>query len=59
MIPVEEMARQDRGRDRGRERQDFLVIARTDARTSLGLDEAMRRGEVYAKAGADIVFVES
>ncbi len=38
---------------------DFLVIARTDARTSLGLDEALRRAEAYAKAGADILFVES
>lgn len=34
-------------------------MARTDARTSLGLDEAIRRGEAFAKAGADIVFVES
>jgi 2-methylisocitrate lyase-like PEP mutase family enzyme len=38
---------------------DFLIIARTDARTTLGLDEAIRRGKLYRKAGADIVFVES
>jgi 2-methylisocitrate lyase-like PEP mutase family enzyme len=38
---------------------DFLIIARTDARTSLGLDEALRRAEAYAKAGADILFVEA
>jgi 2-methylisocitrate lyase-like PEP mutase family enzyme len=38
---------------------DFLIVARTDARTSLGLDEALRRGEAYARAGADILFVES
>jgi 2-methylisocitrate lyase-like PEP mutase family enzyme len=38
---------------------DFLIIARTDARTTLGLDEALRRAEAYAKAGADILFVES
>src|SRR5690606_35237040 len=38
---------------------DFLIVARTDARTSLGLDEALRRGEAYAKAGADILFIES
>ena len=30
-----------------------------DARTSLGLDEALRRAEAYARAGADILFVES
>jgi 2-methylisocitrate lyase-like PEP mutase family enzyme len=39
--------------------RDFLIIARTDSRTSLGLDEAIRRGEAYGEAGADIVFIES
>ena len=34
-------------------------MARTDARTTLGLDEALRRADAYAKAGADILFVES
>jgi 2-methylisocitrate lyase-like PEP mutase family enzyme len=38
---------------------NFLIIARTDARTTLGLDEAMRRMESYARAGADLLFVES
>ena len=38
---------------------DFLVIARTDARTSLGLSDAIRRARAYAEAGADILFVES
>ena len=38
---------------------DTLIIARTDARTGLGLTEAIRRGQDYAKAGADIVFVEA
>lgn len=38
---------------------DFLVIARTDARNQLGMDEAIRRAEVYSAAGADCIFVES
>ena len=42
-----------------RRSRDFLIIARTDARTTLGLDEALRRAEAYAKAGADMLFVES
>jgi 2,3-dimethylmalate lyase len=42
-----------------RRSDDFLIIARTDARTSLGLDEAIRRAKAYAAAGADILFVES
>jgi len=42
-----------------RKSPDFLIIARTDARTSLGLDEALARGRAYRKAGADIIFIES
>jgi 2-methylisocitrate lyase-like PEP mutase family enzyme len=42
-----------------RKSADFLVVARTDARTALGLDEALRRARAFAKAGADILFVES
>lgn len=42
-----------------RKSDEFLVIARTDSRTLLGIDEAIRRGRAYAEAGADIVFVES
>jgi 2-methylisocitrate lyase-like PEP mutase family enzyme len=38
---------------------DLLIIARTDARTAHGLDEALRRAEAYAAAGADVLFVES
>ena len=37
----------------------FLIIARTDARTNYGLDEAISRGQVFAEAGADIVFIEA
>ena len=42
-----------------RDDRNFLIIARTDARTVHGLDEALRRADAYAKAGADILFVES
>lgn len=42
-----------------RRSDDFLIVARTDARTSLGLDEAILRAKAYAEAGADIIFVES
>ena len=42
-----------------RDSKDFLIIARTDARTTLGLDEALRRAETYLRAGADLLFVES
>ena len=42
-----------------RRSKDFLIIARTDARTGLGLDEALGRARAFAKAGADILFVEA
>lgn len=37
---------------------DFIVIARTDSASGHGLDEAIRRGKAFRKAGADVVFVE-
>lgn len=40
-----------------REDEDFVIIARTDARTIYGIDEAIKRGKAYAEAGADVIFV--
>ena len=59
VIPMADMVRKIQVAVDSRESKDFLIIARTDARTTLGLDEALRRAEAYAKAGADILFVES
>lgn len=42
-----------------REDPDFLIVARTDARATHNLKEAIRRGRLYAQAGADVVFVEA
>ena len=38
---------------------DFVIIARTDSRAVLGLDEALKRASAYAEAGADAIFVEA
>lgn len=59
VIPAEEMVTKVRVAVDSRTSPDFLIIARTDARTGLGLDEALRRGEAYARAGADVLFIES
>jgi 2-methylisocitrate lyase-like PEP mutase family enzyme len=59
VVPVKEMVNKLTVANDARSSRDFLIIARTDARTSLGLDEAIRRGEAYARAGADIIFIES
>ena len=42
-----------------RQDDDFMVIARTDARAPHGMDEALRRATAYAEAGADMLFVEA
>jgi methylisocitrate lyase len=39
--------------------QQLVVIARTDARSASGLDEAIRRGNAYREAGADVIFPEA
>ncbi len=59
VIPLADMAKKIRVAVEARGDDDILIIARTDARTAHGLDEALRRAEAYAKAGADILFVES
>ena len=59
IISKEEMCGKIKAAVDARVHDDFLIIARTDARTTLGLDEALRRGEAYARAGADILFIES
>jgi len=59
VIPVDEMVKKIRVAAESRTSPDFLIVARTDARTALGLDEALRRADAYANAGADVLFVES
>jgi 2-methylisocitrate lyase-like PEP mutase family enzyme len=59
VIPLADAARKIKVAVQSRRSKDFLIIARTDARTAHGLDEALRRGEAFAKAGADIIFIES
>ena len=42
-----------------RNSQDFLIVARTDAREQNGLEEALARGHEFLAAGADVLFIES
>ena len=59
VVPAAEMAKKVRVAAESRDDPNFLIIARTDARTPHGLDEALRRIAVYAEAGADVLFLES
>jgi 2-methylisocitrate lyase-like PEP mutase family enzyme len=59
VIPVEDMVRKIKVATEARRSDDFLIVARTDARSSLGLLEALRRAEEFQKAGADVLFIEA
>ena len=59
VVPLEDAVKRIEVAVEARRSADFLIIARTDARTALGLDEALRRAKAFARAGADILFVEA
>mgnify|MGYP001310059044 FL=1 len=42
-----------------RSNKNFIIVARTDARATEGLDKAIERGLYYKKIGADVIFVEA
>ena len=61
IIPLEEMVLKIRACTEARNGidPDFVINARTDAIAVAGVDEAIRRGNAYAQAGADLIFVEA
>lgn len=59
VIPMEEMVGKIKAAVEARQNPDFVIIARTDARTVHGIEEAIRRGKAYEEAGADVIFIES
>ncbi|MBF0152717.1 MAG: isocitrate lyase/PEP mutase family protein [Magnetococcales bacterium] len=52
-------AREEGGAGGGAREGDIVIVARTDARAIEGLDAAIRRGQRYREAGADMIFVEA
>ena len=59
IVPLGEFAGKIRAAVDARRDADLLIIARTDAISAVGFDEALRRGEAAARAGADVLFVEA
>ena len=59
VIPRAEAAAKIRAAVEARSSSTFKIMARTDARATHDLDEALRRGEAFLKAGADILFIEA
>lgn len=59
VISINEMVGKIEAAIKARNDEDFQIIARTDARTAYGFEEALKRAKAYAEAGADIIFLES
>jgi 2,3-dimethylmalate lyase len=59
VIAIEDAARKIEIAAAARDSREFVIVARTDARTSLGIDEALRRADRFLSAGADVLFIES
>ncbi len=59
VVPADEMFAKIRAASEARRDDDFVLIARTDARAPHGLDDAIRRASGCLDAGADVLFVEA
>jgi len=59
VIAMEEHVEKIRAAVEARADSGLVIIGRTDSRASHGIDEAIKRGRAYFKAGADIVFIEA
>jgi len=59
IISKEEMVGKIKAACDARWDDNFMIMARTDARTIYGIEEAIERGKAYEQAGADIIFIES
>lgn len=59
VIAASEMVEKVHAAVEARRSEDFVIIARTDARVVEGMDGALERARRYHEAGADVLFVEA
>ncbi|MEU3972915.1 isocitrate lyase/PEP mutase family protein [Streptomyces bacillaris] len=59
LVSTDEMVRKIQAVGKARTDPDFVLIARTDAIATEGLDAAIERAHAYVEAGADVIFVEA
>ena len=59
VVPIDEYAEKLQAALDARSNKNFIIVARTDARATEGLDKAIERGLYYKKVGADVIFVEA
>lgn len=58
LIATDDMCHKIRAASEARPNDDFILIARTDARSTSGMTEAIERANAYRTAGADMIFPE-
>jgi 2-methylisocitrate lyase-like PEP mutase family enzyme len=58
-IPAEEMVQKVKAAVDARRDNDFVIVSRTDAAGPHGVDEAIRRLNMYAEAGADVMYADA
>ncbi|PKM89701.1 MAG: carboxyvinyl-carboxyphosphonate phosphorylmutase [Firmicutes bacterium HGW-Firmicutes-12] len=59
LVSKKEMVSKVKAAVQARVSEDFIIIARTDARATNGFDDALERALAYSEAGADIIFFEA
>ena len=59
VIPLDEHVKKLQAAVEAKRDNDFYIVARTDSRQALGLNEAIKRGQAFKEAGADAVFIEA
>ena len=59
VIPLEEQLNKLRAAVEAKGQNDFFIVARTDSRQALGLDEAIKRGIAFKNTGVDAIFIEA
>src|SRR4029077_85027 len=59
VVPTIDMVEKVKVACEARRSAETLIVARTDARQTDGFEGAMKRGQAYANAGADIIFIEA
>jgi 2-methylisocitrate lyase-like PEP mutase family enzyme len=59
VISAEEMVQKIKAAVEAKRDPNFVIKARTDATATHGIDEAIRRGNMYAEAGADLLFADA
>jgi len=59
VIPLDEQLKKLKAAIEAKDGRPFFIVARTDSRQSLGLNEAITRGIAFKEVGADAVFIEA